>query len=351
MTKIAQPHDEVELSPPRTSTPQGYFLVIAKELGTGRITVRSAARAARVGREEGPAVVKEEGKGQPVKHGPAEHILRRNKSIYPSDGMSIYSISPRHKRCWFEGKASISLLRRGSWVRVPGSSCSSVSFPKIRHEQSDSPGLTCPWTRLQEAEKLKKQRLLSAVYGPSPSSSPAKGGALSRCVELWIADGQAAGWSPCTIASRRDMLGKFRWWLDQEGCPDRLEATTAETIRFFLAYLRSDAGAGRWGSAQPNARRPVRPSTVDTYYRALRAFFNFVVREGLLNQSPLRNVSPPHLPKDLLPPFTPEQAQALVDAAKKSSQAARDLPLVLILLDTGPRVSELCSLNIETGSR
>src|SRR5438067_423437 len=55
-------------------------------------------------------------------------------------------------------------------------------------------------------------------------------------------------------------------------------------------------------------------------------------------------VPPP--PKDLLPPFTPEQAQALVDAAKKSPQAARDVPLVLILLDTGLRVSELCSLTI-----
>jgi site-specific recombinase XerD len=129
------------------------------------------------------------------------------------------------------------------------------------------------------------------------------------------------------------MMGKFRWWLAQEGLPDRLEAITAETIRFFLAYLRGDAGTGRWGSDRPNAARPVRPSTVDTYYRALRAFFNFVVREGLLDESPLRKVRPPRLPKDLLPPFTPEQAQALVDAAKQSNQAARNVALVLILLN------------------
>jgi site-specific recombinase XerD len=94
------------------------------------------------------------------------------------------------------------------------------------------------------------------------------------------------------------MLSKFSWWLSQEEIPDRLEAITPENIRFFLAYLRGDAAGSRWGGKAVNAARPARPSTVDTYYRCLRAFSNFVVREGLLDESPMAKIRPPRVPKD-----------------------------------------------------
>jgi site-specific recombinase XerD len=193
---------------------------------------------------------------------------------------------------------------------------------------------------------LRKGHLLSAKSGASPRSSGAKGGGLSRCVDFWIADGQAAGWSPRTIASRRDMLGKFSWWLNQEEIPDRLEAITPENIRFFLAYLRADISGSRWGGEAANAARPARPSTVDTYYRCLRAFSNFVVREGVLDESPMAKLRPPRVPKDQIQPFAQEQAQDLVDAAKRSDQPHRNTALVLVLLDTGLRVGELCKLTI-----
>jgi site-specific recombinase XerD len=193
---------------------------------------------------------------------------------------------------------------------------------------------------------LRNNHLLSAVSDASPSPVRAKGGGLSRCVEVWLADGQAQGWSPRTLAARRDMLGKFLWWLRQEECSEQLGEISAETIRFFLTYLRTETAGARWGSAMPNTARPARPSTVDTYYRALRAFFNFAVREGLLAVSPCQRLKPPRVPKDQVQPFTPEQAQALVDAAKQSAQPARDTALVLVLLDTGLRVSELCSLRV-----
>jgi hypothetical protein len=44
----------------------------------------------------------------------------------------------------------------------------------------------------------------------------AQRGDLSRRVDLWLADGQAAGWGPRTLASWCDMPSKFSWWLSQE---------------------------------------------------------------------------------------------------------------------------------------
>jgi site-specific recombinase XerD len=163
---------------------------------------------------------------------------------------------------------------------------------------------------------------------------------------LWLADGEAAGWSKRTIASRQDMLAKFRWWLEQEGLPDGLDAIDAQAIRFFLVYLRKEPAGRRWNSRVANAARPARPLTVDTYYRCLRAFFNFAVREGQIAQTPMKNVRPPRVPKDQIATFTDEQAQTLLDAAKKSDQPARNTAIVALLLDTGMRVSELCQLRL-----
>lgn len=78
------------------------------------------------------------------------------------------------------------------------------------------------------------------------------------------------------------MVGKFRSWLNQEDISLRLEETTGETVRFFLAYFRADVKEGRWDETRPNTTAAARPSTVDTYFRCLRAFYNFVVQEGLI---------------------------------------------------------------------
>ncbi|MGV3723349.1 MAG: tyrosine-type recombinase/integrase [Actinomycetota bacterium] len=192
---------------------------------------------------------------------------------------------------------------------------------------------------------MRIKRFPSAQNATSPRGVSAKGGALSRCAALWIADGQAAGWSPNTLGARRDMLRKFGWWLGEQKLSDNLADIDAGTIRLFLAHLRDTSGA-RWGEASPNTQKAARPSTVDTYYRCLRAFFNFTIREGLIFDSPIAKVSPTRIPKDQIKPFTPEQAQSLVDAAKKSQHPERDTALVLVLLDTGLRVSELVSLTV-----
>jgi site-specific recombinase XerD len=139
----------------------------------------------------------------------------------------------------------------------------------------------------------------------------------------------------------------FIWWLEnEEETAATLEALTPSRIRAVLAYAREERPEGRWGSNYPSARRASRPSTVHTLFRCLRAFSNFCVAEGLLDETPLKNIKPPRVPNDQVQPLSPEQVQALVDAARRSRAPERDVALVLLLVDTGLRVSEACSLTV-----
>ncbi len=142
-------------------------------------------------------------------------------------------------------------------------------------------------------------------------------------------------------------MEKFEWWLvnEQEAAPE-LETLTPAVIRGFLTYLQEDLDDGRFGGDHPNARGPARPSTVATYHRCLRAFVNWCRAEEWIVGAPLKNVKVPRLPQDHLDHFTDDEMQALVNAARRGRQPNRDVAILLLLLDTGLRASELCGLDV-----
>lgn len=76
--------------------------------------------------------------------------------------------------------------------------------------------------------------------------------------------------------------------------------------------------------------------------RAARAFFNFCVRDELLPRSPFDKVQMPRLAQEALVALTDTEVQRIL----RASQHERDKALVLFLLDSGVRASELLALNI-----
>jgi integrase/recombinase XerD len=177
--------------------------------------------------------------------------------------------------------------------------------------------------------------------------SPSTDFNLQRAAERWLADGKAQGWSRRTLGDRRLNLEKLAWWLEnEEGASSTLSALAPARIRSFLVYVREPRPEGRWGSSAPSARREARPSTVQTFYKNVKAFVNSCLAEGLLGENPLRNIKAPRVPNEQIQPLTVMQLQALLDGARRSRAAVRDVALILFLIDTGMRVSELCGLTI-----
>lgn len=75
--------------------------------------------------------------------------------------------------------------------------------------------------------------------------------------------------------------------------------------------------------------------------RAIKTFCNFLVREDLLPESPMRRVTMPRMDKRILPALSVDDVRALLHACITE----RDAAIVLFLLDTGVRATELVQLN------
>jgi integrase/recombinase XerC len=115
-------------------------------------------------------------------------------------------------------------------------------------------------------------------------------------------------------------------------------------IRRFLAHVARghEQKRGRFGN--PKLTTPPKPATVKAYFRVVQAMFRWAVEDGILTECPMGNLKPPIVRQDQIQPFTDEQVMSLRDAAKRSTHPRRDEAIVLLMLDTGIRVSELAAL-------
>lgn len=163
---------------------------------------------------------------------------------------------------------------------------------------------------------------------------------LNYYLDGWLVAGEASMHSPQTLAIRRLIGGNLLWFLRREG----KERCGKPELMAFCAYLVKGhlEPGGRWGN--PQMTRPVRPRTVQTYQGHLRTFFRWVVREGALDVSPMDRIDSPPCRRDQIQPFSADQVNALLSAARRTQNPARDEAIVWTLYDTGIRAAELCGL-------
>jgi integrase/recombinase XerC len=154
---------------------------------------------------------------------------------------------------------------------------------------------------------------------------------LSHLIELYLLRCDVEGKSSRTVAAYRWTLGKFASSLEADGAP--LTAKEVESAHVY-AYL------GRFTH--------LRSETRHRYFREVRCFFNWLVDAEYIERSPFRGMRNVRLPQRIVQPFLGEElARLLAACACGSPIAMRDRAMVLTLLDTGVRCSELVQLRTE----
>jgi len=161
------------------------------------------------------------------------------------------------------------------------------------------------------------------------SSSPQE--ALRQALETFYQRGRARNLSPSTQSFYRVRLEAFARYLQGQGLGLTLEQLTPSILRDFLAAERERMSA----------------ATAQHSYVALRAFCRFLVREELLTVNPMEKVEKVRVPRKVIEVFSPAQIEALLAQGGREFNGARLRAIVLMLLDCGLRVSELCGLDQE----
>lgn len=94
-------------------------------------------------------------------------------------------------------------------------------------------------------------------------------------------------------------------------------------------------------------RRGLKDRSVQSYLINLKAFHSWCVREGYADSNPFDRVKLPKVEQHILEAFTPAELNQLLKGTEGSDAlSVRNRALVLCLLDSGLRASEMISLRI-----
>lgn len=180
----------------------------------------------------------------------------------------------------------------------------------------------------------------------NPLLRPLPGDQLGLMIEAFIDDCEIANLSPGTIRYYRDKLGKFHRWCAETGVPLDPSRHDPQVARQFLRYLQSDV---RWDGKHSSSVRKMTAGGIDSYYRALRRFYNWCMEQEFIAASPLEKVKGPKATDEQPDPFSEDELRRLFAAVEEQGGRflLRNRAILAVLLDVGLRVSELCNLTVE----
>ncbi|MEA2653120.1 MAG: hypothetical protein QOI37_347, partial [Chloroflexota bacterium] len=137
---------------------------------------------------------------------------------------------------------------------------------------------------------------------------------------------------PNTIKSYLEAVAQLDAFLASKGMPRDVENIRREHVETF----------------QKDQLERLKPASAANRYRSLQQFFKWLLEEGQIPASPMAKMKPPRVPIDPPPVLRDAQLDALIRAcAGADFDARRDKAIVLVLLDTGVRLSELAGMRLQ----
>jgi integrase/recombinase XerD len=176
---------------------------------------------------------------------------------------------------------------------------------------------------------------------------------ISKAIDGFLKFKVAEGLSQRTVDSYEYYLNQ---WMNHIGDQDVAKIKSSDLTNY-LAWMRTEYKPKRWNGNED----PLSAKSLRNVYIALRAFYTWLNKEFNL-PNPAKEITPPKFPQHVIQTFSKEDIEKLIKACVYSREAQtegrhkfvmrrpsanRDQAIVLTLLDTGLRATELCSLTVE----
>jgi site-specific recombinase XerD len=169
---------------------------------------------------------------------------------------------------------------------------------------------------------------------------------LDRLVEGYRLSAQSEGKSPNTIAIVEASVRYLEEFLSDNNLSTNATKIGAEELRRFVVYLRERPRFAHHPFTKPQTGK-LSGHTINGYMRALQSFWAWLMREDLVDDNPFDRIKIPRAPKKVIPVFTEEQLSQLFSVIDVTSECGqRDYTIIVTLLDTGIRCSELTGLSL-----
>ncbi|SRR5258707_1470180 len=165
---------------------------------------------------------------------------------------------------------------------------------------------------------------------------------LTEVIEQYLIDCENRNLSGGTICAYQRQLGLMVRWLVGQGVQE-LEEVTVPLMRSYLNYLKHSDSSDRYEQVVRSGK--LADSTLGRYVSAVKAFFQWCVAEDLISSSPASRLRKPTVEEKVVPGLTSDEIERLLVCCDQSTRAGyRNYVMLLLLLDAGIRVAELCSL-------
>jgi site-specific recombinase XerD len=179
------------------------------------------------------------------------------------------------------------------------------------------------------------------------------GTSLKSLVTGFVLTKQTEGKSQRTVEYYGDNLRRFVWYAHEREWPDDIRHLTQWHIKDFLGYVgTSKARWGLNGNGSETSQHPASHSTVRHYFVVLSCFFSWLVSEDFISENPMAKIKVGKAKPKVITPYSSEEifrmlAVCDLDYAHGAKfLGSRNRAIILILLDTGIRLSELTRMYV-----
>lgn len=145
-------------------------------------------------------------------------------------------------------------------------------------------------------------------------------------------------YSENTVAAYRNDLSQFLDYVEGRAGSKLTEwsAVSEEDIEGYLIYMK-------------HKEQPYASSTIARKVAAIKSFYNYLTAQGIVDENPTIDIDSPKVKKRLPQTLSLNEVERLLEAptAGHSPKNLRDITLLKVLYETGMRVTEVVSIQLE----